>query len=100
LNRSISAGAPWRAGVKVGYRSDLLGELQDEQSRELVLRSELVSPIEIIRSATTIGAEIVAMSAASGIIEPGALADLLVVDDNPLQDLGLLQNQRAHLSPH
>ena len=45
-----------RAGVPVAYGSDLLGALQVEQSREFLLRREVLSPIEIIRSATTIGA--------------------------------------------
>ena len=31
-------------------------------------------------------------------IAPGALADLLVVDGNPLNDLTLLQEQGKHLS--
>ncbi len=87
-----------RAGVKVGYGSDLLGQLQDEQSREFLLRREVASPIEIIRSATTVGAEIVRMPGKLGIIEPGALADLIVVDGDPLKDLSLFQNQGQHLS--
>ncbi|HEY5760187.1 MAG TPA: amidohydrolase family protein, partial [Steroidobacter sp.] len=87
-----------KAGVKVGFGSDLLGQLQEEQSREFLLRRDVMSPIEIIRSATTIGAEIVRMQGKLGIIEPGAIADLIVVDGNPLEDLGLLQDQGAHLS--
>jgi imidazolonepropionase-like amidohydrolase len=87
-----------RAGIKVGYGSDLLGELQNEQSREFMLRREVASPIEIIRSATIIGAEIVRMKGKLGVIEPGALADLIVVDGDPLKDLSLFQNQGQHLS--
>ena len=44
-----------RHGVPVAYGSDLLGELHWDQSREFTLRREVVAPIEIIRSATTIG---------------------------------------------
>ena len=33
-----------------------------------------------------------------GVVAPGALADLLVVDGNPLEDLTLLQHQGRHLS--
>ncbi|HJS90392.1 MAG TPA: amidohydrolase family protein [Steroidobacteraceae bacterium] len=87
-----------QAGIKVGFGSDLLGQLQEEQSREFLLRREVMSPIEIIRSATLIGAEIVRMEGKLGVIEPGALADLIVVDGDPLKDLGLLQDQGAHLS--
>ena len=86
------------AGVKVGYGSDLLGELQNEQSREFLLRSEVSSPLEIVRSATLVGAEIVRMEGKLGIIEPGALADIIIVDGDPLKNLGLFQEQGAHLS--
>jgi len=87
-----------RAGVKVGFGSDLLGQLQDEQSREFLLRAEVMKPLEILRSATLVGAEIVRMQGRLGIIEPGAIADLLLVDGDPLANLGLLQHQGRHLS--
>jgi imidazolonepropionase-like amidohydrolase len=87
-----------RAGVKVGFGSDLLGQLQIEQSREFLLRSEVLKPIEIIRQATLVGAEIVRMEGKLGVVEPGAFADLIVVDGNPVKNLGLFQEQGKHLS--
>ncbi len=57
-----------KAGVKVGYGSDLLGQLQNEQSREFLLRSEVMTPIEIVRSATTIAAEIIRMEGKLGVV--------------------------------
>ena len=87
-----------RAGIKVGFGSDLLGQLQEEQSREFLLRAEVVSPLEIIRSATLVGAEIVRMPGRLGVIEPGAIADLLLVDGDPLANLDLLQHQGRHLA--
>jgi imidazolonepropionase-like amidohydrolase len=87
-----------KAGVKVGYGSDLLGQLQNEQSREFLLRSEVMTPIEILRSATTVAAEIIRMEGKLGIVEPGAYADLIIVDGNPLKDFGLFQDQGEHLS--
>jgi len=86
-----------RAGVKVGFGSDLLGELQEEQSREFLIRSEVVPALEIIRSATLVGAEIVRMPGRLGIIEPGAIADLILIDGDPLTDLSLFQDQGAHI---
>ena len=62
------------------------------------MRAEVSRPIEIIRSATTIGAEIIRMQGKLGVIEAGAIADLLVVDGDPSQDLRLFQDQGAHLS--
>jgi len=87
-----------RAGVSVGYGSDLLGSLQQEQSREFVVRSEVLSPIEIIRQATLVGAEIVREENRLGVFEPGARADVLVVDGDPVRDLAFLLDQGAHLS--
>jgi imidazolonepropionase-like amidohydrolase len=87
-----------KAGVKVGYGSDLLGQLQNEQSREFLLRSEVMTPIEIVRSATTIAAEIIRMEGKLGVVQPGAFADLLLVDGDPLKNLNLFQKQGEHLS--
>jgi imidazolonepropionase-like amidohydrolase len=87
-----------RAGVPVAYGSDLLGGLQVDQSREFLLRSEVLSPIEIIRSATTIGAQVTRMEGKIGTLKPGAFADLIVVDGDPLQNLGLFQEQGRHLA--
>jgi len=86
-----------RAGVPMAFGSDLLGQLQPDQSKEFLLRSEALSAQEIIHSATIVGAELLGRSGELGVIAPGALADLLVVDGNPLKDLGLFQDQGAHI---
>jgi imidazolonepropionase-like amidohydrolase len=86
-----------RAGVPVAYGSDLLGQLQSDQSREFLLRSEVVNPIEIIRSATTIAARVIRQEGKLGCVKSGAHADLIVVDGNPLQKLELFQGQGRHI---
>jgi imidazolonepropionase-like amidohydrolase len=83
--------------VPVAYGSDLLGALQVDQSREFLLRQDVVSPIEIIRSATTIGAQVLRQEGKVGTLKAGAFADLLVVDGDPLKDLELFQRQGQHL---
>ncbi|MFM9938122.1 MAG: amidohydrolase family protein [Hyphomicrobiaceae bacterium] len=87
-----------RAGVPVAYGTDLLGQLQVDQGREFLLRSEVLKPIEIIRAATTIGAKVIRQDGKLGCIKPGAYADLIVIDGDPLKDLGLFQDQGKHLS--
>jgi len=87
-----------RAGVPVGYGTDLLGALQVEQSREFTLRSEVMSPIEIIRAATTVGARIVRQEGRIGTLKAGAYADLLLIDGDPLKNLGLFQEQGKHIA--
>jgi imidazolonepropionase-like amidohydrolase len=56
-----------------------------------------MKPQEIIHSATIVNAEIVQRPGELGEIVPGAYADLLVVDGDPYKDLGLFQDQGAHL---
>jgi imidazolonepropionase-like amidohydrolase len=87
-----------RAGVKVAYGSDLLGALLEDQSREFSIRTTVVSPLDVIRSATTIAAEVVRRPGKLGIVEPDAWADLIVVDGDPLADITLLEGQGTHLA--
>jgi len=86
-----------RAGVRMAYGTDLLGEMHRHQSSELVIRARVLPSFEVIRSATTTAAEVLHMEGRLGVIAPGALADLLVVDGNPLADLGLLLDQGEHI---
>jgi imidazolonepropionase-like amidohydrolase len=87
-----------RAGVPVAFGTDLLGELQVEQSREFSLRAQVVSPIEVLRSATTIAARVLRREGVLGCLRPHALADLIAVDGDPLKDLSLLEGQGRHLT--
>ena len=87
-----------RHGVPVAYGTDLLGQLQTEQSQEFALRAQVLSPLEIIRSATTIGARLLRMEGKLGCLTPGAFADLIALDGDPLKDLGLFQGQGERLA--
>jgi imidazolonepropionase-like amidohydrolase len=86
------------AGVSIGFGSDLLGQLQNDQAREFLIRREAMQPHEIIRSATLVNASILKQEGKLGELVPGAHADLLVIDGNPYEDLELFQDQGAHLS--
>jgi imidazolonepropionase-like amidohydrolase len=85
------------AGVKMAYGTDLLGELHEHQSDEFLIRREALPAVEVLRSATLHAAEVLRMTGRLGVVAPGAFADLVVVDGNPLDDLGLLQEQGRHL---
>jgi imidazolonepropionase-like amidohydrolase len=85
------------AGVKIGFGTDLLGETHDQQSREFEIRARALPPAEVIRSATLVNAEILNRSGELGVVAPGALADLLVVDGDPLANLALLAEPEKHL---
>jgi Amidohydrolase family len=52
-----------------------------------LLREAGLSALEVLRSATLEGARLLGMEGSIGIVEPGKLADLVVLDRNPLADL-------------
>jgi imidazolonepropionase-like amidohydrolase len=79
-----------RGGVKIVYGTDLLGDMQYRQLTEFTLRAEVQPAADILRSATTTAAELLGLTGRIGTIAPGAHADLLVVDGNPLDDLTVL----------
>ena len=94
-SRCLEIAKRW--GVKTAFGTDV-GSCPDEQSQEFVIRAEVLSPAEIIHSATVIGAELVRMVDKIGVVKPGAFADLLVVDGDPLEDVRLLVGQGKHLA--
>ena len=87
-----------RGGVRIVFGTDLLGDMHAMQMLEFDLRAEVQAPIDIIRAATVTAAELFNMSGEIGVVAPGARADLLVIDGNPLDDLGLFQPDGRHLS--
>jgi imidazolonepropionase-like amidohydrolase len=84
----------YKAGVKIGSGSDIIGPFQYMKGRELSIKAEIMSPMETIVSATRTNAEMLNLGDRLGTVEPGKLADLIVVDGNPLQDLGLFEHDR------
>jgi imidazolonepropionase-like amidohydrolase len=87
-----------KAGVKVGYGTDLLGSTYVRQCQEFRIRSEVFTPLELLRQATSVNAELMMLEGKIGCIKPGAAADLLVVDGDPLKDINLLVNDGRSLA--
>ena len=85
------------AGVKIGFGSDLLGQLQTDHCIEFGLRARVMSAPDVIRSATLVNAEIVRQTGKLGELVPGAFADLLVVDGDPYRDLEVFRGDGARL---
>ncbi len=78
------------AGVKIGFGTDLLGSTYTQECREFTIRSEVFTPLELLRQATSTNAELMMMEGKLGCVAPGAFADLLLVDGDPLKDIGLV----------
>ncbi|WP_454856281.1 amidohydrolase family protein [Rhizobium binxianense] len=85
------------AGLPMAFGTDLLGEMHIHQSEEFVIRSRVLPPHEVIASATHIAARLLRMEGRIGCVAPGAFADLIVVDGNPLEDMSLLTRQGARM---
>ena len=86
------------AGVEMGYGSDLLGDMHQYQSHELQIRAEVLGNLAALRSATSVAAKILQREGQLGCIAEGAIADLLVVDGNPLENIDCLVGQGEKLA--
>lgn len=86
-----------RAGLKIGFGTDLLGATYVQQCREFTTRSQVFNALEILRQATSMSAEILMKEDELGCISAGAYADLIIVDGDPLADIGLLAADGASL---
>jgi imidazolonepropionase-like amidohydrolase len=81
-----------QAGVTMAFGTDLLGELHVRQSEEFAIRAQVLPAAEILASTTTVAAKLIGMQGKLGIIAEGAIADIIVVDGSPLDDITLLAN--------
>lgn len=86
-----------KAKVKMGYGSDLLGPSQRLQSEEFRIRNSVLSNQEVIQSATTIAAEVLNQEGSLGRLVPGAMADVIAVDGDPMKDVSCLLGQGDHI---
>jgi imidazolonepropionase-like amidohydrolase len=93
--------------VKMVSGTDFVGtfETKATQLSELTNRLKWFTPVEILRQATSISGELAALSGPRnpypgklGVVEAGALADLLLVDGNPLKDLSILTKPEENLA--
>jgi imidazolonepropionase-like amidohydrolase len=87
--------------IKTAWGTDVLFSQALAQRQGAILTSMLrwYSPAEVLRMATGDNAQLLALSGKRspyagrlGVVEEGALADLLLVDGNPLADLKLVEN--------
>ena len=85
--------------VKTAYGSDALFDpkLADKQGKFLAKLQKWYTPYEVLKMATSNGAELIKMCGPRdpypgelGVVKEGALADLILVDGNPLQNLDLV----------
>jgi imidazolonepropionase-like amidohydrolase len=94
-------------GVKITYGTDLLGAraMADQQTLDLVMRLKWFTPVEVLRQATSRAAELVERCGRRnpypgklGVIREGALADLILINGNPLDDISILAKSKEGIA--
>lgn len=104
--RGTDAAYRWakQFGIQTAWGSDVLftPEAAREQIAALIRLTNWFTPAEALRMVTSVNAELLALSGPRnpypgklGVVEEGALADLLLVDGDPLADLRLLGRRGA-----
>ncbi|KAJ9358177.1 hypothetical protein C8Q69DRAFT_472571 [Paecilomyces variotii] len=85
------------AGVTLCYGTDLLGPLGIAQTKEFAIRSQVLSPLAILQSATVNAAKMLRKPDFLGQIQPGFAADLLILTQNPLEDVTIFDEPDKNL---
>jgi imidazolonepropionase-like amidohydrolase len=97
-DRAVGAVAHCRAaGVKLGLGTDLFGTLRDQQSREFAVRARNESSLDVLRSATSVNAELVGLQGEVGTLRVGAAADIIAVRGDPLANVAVLADPQHTL---
>jgi len=87
----------YRGEVRLVFGTDLLGGMHRHQNEEFRIRAEVQRPLDVIRSATSEAAVLLRAEGQLGTLTIGAHADMVVLDGDPLHDIGVLADPAAHM---
>ena len=90
VRRAYKSKIPIAMGTDAGTPFNCHGENSKEM--ELLVKAAM-TPMEAIVATTKIASEVLALEKKVGTLEKGKLADLIIVDGNPLKDIRLLQDK-------
>lgn len=80
-----------RKGVKIAFGTDVGAFEHGTAARELTRMADYgMSPLDVLRSATIRGAELLRKEKDLGTVEPGKYADVIAVEGDPLKDVKIL----------
>lgn len=85
------------SGVTVCFGSDLLGPMHFAQSQEFAIRRQVQTPLQLLQSATVNAAKLLMQEGSLGQVKEGFLADLLVLEGNPLEDISILERPESSI---
>ena len=87
----------YKIGVKIGFSTDIVTDLPDETRADMswdylaVWRAAGVPPAAILKSMTTINAELLKIETERGTVAAGFYADIVAMPQNPLDDIEALR---------
>jgi len=87
-----------KLGLKIASGSDLLGPMQHHKGMELELKARVLGPMGAIVATTKTNAELLKKEKDLGTIEAGKLADLILVQGDPLKDIPILQQYQEKIT--
>ncbi|CDH15776.1 probable Similarity to Methanobacterium aryldialkylphosphatase related protein [Zygosaccharomyces bailii ISA1307] len=86
-----------KKNVKICFGSDLLGSLGGYQTQEFFIRGKVQTAQQILLSATVIPAQMNGLGDRLGQVKKGFIADLLMMNFNPLDDICVLDEPETNL---
>lgn len=87
-----------KVGVKIGSGSDLLYDSRKRMARELELKTTVMTTTETLKATTKTNAELLKLSDKIGTLEKGKIADIIVLDGNPLKDIRIFQDYERNIA--
>jgi imidazolonepropionase-like amidohydrolase len=83
----VNARLLWEAGITYGYGTDTSYTPRDSLAHELKPLSLVFSPLDIVTILTRNAAAAIGLGDETGTLEPGKLADMVILDGDPLADV-------------
>jgi imidazolonepropionase-like amidohydrolase len=83
-----------KAGVKIAFGTDAGGfDWTENEAKEFTYMVKWgMTPMQAIKAATTVAAELLDMNGKIGEITPGAFADIVAAKEDPLKNIGVLEH--------
>lgn len=92
-DKQVSFRDAVKAGVTICMGGDVGVFAHGDNAREMEMMVAYgMPPMDVLKAATSVNADVFGVAATIGRIRPGLLADLIAVDGNPEQEISSIRN--------